>query len=92
MLHMTLDPNAILEQGIAPELLEMWKGVLDRPVKFLTGGGIQQSSEAVNLWTQALGSMQVHLLKDCPLAMSIRRQVRQGRTFVGTWKGSLHCS
>ena len=47
--------RAILEQGI-PELLEMWKSVLDRPVKFLTGGGIQQSGEAMNLWTQALGS------------------------------------
>ena len=56
--------------------------MLDRPVKFLKGGGIQQSSEAVNLWAQALGSMQVHLLKDCPLAMSIGRQVRKGRTFV----------
>ena len=74
--------RAILEQGVDPEILDVWKGMLDQPVNFLTGGGVRQSNEAVNLLAKALGNLQVHLLKDCPLAMSIGRQVKRGRTFV----------
>ena len=70
--------RAILEQGIAPELLEMWKGVLDRPVKLLAGGGIQV--ERKSHFSGRSNGWNLTLELDSSKSPSLRKK---------TWNGSL---
>ena len=71
-----------LVQGFDREMLEPWLKCLDNPVRFSTGGGPQTSSEARRIYAKSVGDLNLHLLKNCPLAMSIGKQVSKGRTFV----------
>ena len=74
--------KALEEQGLSKEMLEPWIRTLDSPVRFMTGGGPQLSTEALRIYNKELGTLNMHLLSNCPMALSIGRQVAQGRTFV----------
>ena len=74
--------RALEEQGIDRSVLEPWIRALDNPVRFATGGGPQVSTEALKLYSKELGQFNLHLLENCPMALSIGRQVAQGKTFV----------
>ena len=74
--------KALADQGFDREMLEPWLKCLDNPVRFSTGGGPQTSSEALRIYAKSVGDLNLHLLKNCPLAMSIGKQVSKGRTFV----------
>ena len=74
--------KALAEQGFERGMLEPWLKCLENPVKFATGGGPQTSVEALRVYAKDVGDLNMHLLKNCPLAMSIGKQVGKGRTFV----------
>ena len=74
--------QALREQGIDPALVKPWISCLDNPVRFATGGGPQTSHEELKLYAQRVGDLKLHLLEHCPLAMSIGRQIKKGRTFI----------
>ena len=74
--------QALREQGIDPALVKPWISCLDNPVRFATGGGSQTSHEELKLYAQRVGDLKLHLLEHCPLAMSIGRQIKKGRTFI----------
>ena len=74
--------KALEEQGISQEMAKPWLQCLENPVRFATGGGAQVSEEAMRIYADKVGALNLHLLQSCPLAMSIGRQVAKGRTFV----------
>ena len=55
---------------------------LQNPVTFATGGGPQTSHEELKLYAKRVGDLKLHLLENCPLAMSIGQQIKRGRTFI----------
>ena len=74
--------KALEEQGISREMAKPWMQCLENPVRFATGGGAQVSEEAMRIYADKVGALNLHLLQNCPLAMSIGRQVAKGKTFV----------
>lgn len=74
--------RALADQGVDREVLEPWIRALDDPVRFSTGGGPQLSTEALKLYCKELGELNLHLLSNCPMALSIGKQVARGRTFI----------
>ena len=74
--------GALESQGFSKEMIEPWLKSLDKPVKFSTGGGPQTSNDAVRLVPKEIGELNLHLLENCPLALSIGKQVSKGRTFI----------
>ena len=72
------------EQGLDAQTIEAWVKCLESPINFETGGGTQQADEILKLYVNSIGelNLNVHLFENCPLAMSVGRQVAQGRTFV----------
>ena len=76
--------RALEDQGISRDMIEPWIKTLESPVRFATGGGPQLSTEALKIYNnnKGLGDFNMHLLSNCPMALSIGRQVAIGRTFV----------
>ena len=74
--------EALTNQGLSPEVISSWKQTLENPLKFATAGGVQEAREVLSGWAGNIGELQVHLLKSCPLAMSIGKQIKNGRTFI----------
>ena len=74
--------RALEDQGISRDMIEPWIKTLESPVRFATGGGPQLSTEALKIYNKGLGDFNMHLLSNCPMALSIGRQVAKGRTFV----------
>ena len=74
--------RALEDQGISRDMIEPWIKTLESPVRFATGGGPQLSTEALKIYNKGLGDFNMHLLSNCPMALSIGRQVANGRTFV----------
>ena len=74
--------RALEEQGLDTQTIEAWVKCLENPINFETGGGTQRAEEILELYASSIGELNIHLLENCPLAMSIGRQVAQGRTFV----------
>ena len=74
--------EALTNQGLSPEVISSWKRTLENPLKFATAGGVQEAREVLSGWAGNIGELQVHLLKSCPLAMSIGKQIKKGRTFI----------
>ena len=66
--------QALQQQGIDPEVLQPWISCLQNPVRFATGGGPQTSHEELTLYAKRVGDLKLHLLENCPLAMSIGQQ------------------
>lgn len=72
--------RAILEQGVDPEILDVWKGMLDQPVNFLTGGGVQQSPAGSSA-------------KRLPIGNVDWATSEEGKNIcMGTRKDTPHCS
>ncbi len=63
--------RALEDQGFDRGVIEPWLKCLDNPVHFATGGGPQTSKEAMRVYAKHVGELNLHLLKNCPLAMSI---------------------
>ena len=74
--------RALEEQGIDRKTIEPWIKVLDHPINFSTGGGQQMATEALRMYCDSLGELHMHLLSNCPMALSIVRQVSKGKTFI----------
>ena len=74
--------RALEDQGISRDMIEPWIKTLESPVGFATGGGPQLSTEALKIYNKGLGDFNMHLLSNCPMALSIGRQIAKGRTFV----------
>ena len=74
--------RALEDQGISRDMIEPWIKTLESPVRFATGGGPQLSTEALKIYNKGLGEFNMHLLANCPMALSIGKQVCRGRTFV----------
>ena len=69
--------EALQEQGAPVDTVKPWIRCQDSPIIDLP------SHEALELYARSVGELQLHLLKRCPLAMSIGKQVSSGRTFIG---------
>lgn len=83
--------RALEEQGLDAQTVEAWVKCLENPIGFETGGGTQHADEVLKLYADSVGELNVHLLENCPLAMSIGRQVAQDRAFVGSTERDRSC-
>ena len=77
--------EALTSQGLSPEVISSWKRTLENPLKFATACGVQEAREVLSGWAGNIGEL-LHLLKSCPLAMSIGKQIKKGRTFIWEFK------
>jgi hypothetical protein len=79
--------EALTAQGANPEQLEKLVVAFDTPKKFGTAAGIVPATTGIEVTTQCGENTTMHLLKDCPLALSIGEEVSKGYAFV--WTPSL---
>lgn len=74
--------GALLDQGVHHSVLDSVMGTSSRPLNFTTGGGMQNASETIGVWSQELNCAQnMYMLKTCPLVMSIGKLVHEGFGF-----------
>ena len=74
--------GALLDQGVHHSVLNSVMGTSSRPLNFTTGGGMQNASETIGVWSQELNCAQnMYMLKTCPLVMSIGKLVHEGFGF-----------
>ena len=76
--------GALLDQGVHHSVLNSVMGTSSRPLNFTTGGGMQNASETIGVWSQELNCAQnMYMLKTCPLAMSIGNLSMKGSGSTG---------
>ena len=74
--------KAMEKQGGHTEQLRKRVKPLDAPLRFNTANGILTSTEGIEVKTQGAGSTTMHLLQDCPLALSVGEEVSKGHAFI----------
>jgi hypothetical protein len=79
--------KAFEQQGANTEKLEPHVRPLDRPQRFSTANGILTADSGLAVKTFGPGGRTMHLLQDCPLALSVGEEVDKGFAFV--WTPSL---
>ena len=57
---------------------------LETTLRFNTANGVRRSNTGLNIKTQVAGSTMMHLLENCPLALSVGEEVNKGYAFVWT--------
>jgi len=81
--------NALKEQGIPIELIESLCESLRQPLKFSTGGGIQEAKKRLSLWNQTLGNVGMYLLDSSPLALALGKEVEDKKRTLIWQHGNL---
>ncbi len=79
--------EALQAQGAHPDQLGKLVQALPNPVRFSTATGIVPSTTGIDVTTQGNSSTTMHLLKNCPLAISVGEEVSKGYAFI--WSPSL---
>ena len=74
--------KAMEQQGGNTDQIRKRVRPLDAPLRFNTANGIISSTEGIEMKTQGAGSTTMHLLQECPLALSVGEEVSKGHAFV----------
>jgi hypothetical protein len=79
--------KAFEQQGANTDKLDPHVQPLDRPQRFSTANGMHTADTGLAIKTFGPGGRTMHLLQDCPLALSVGEEVDKGFAFV--WTASL---